>query len=221
MASRYVKQSMKLVFIHGWGFDARFWNALALLLPQYQQERIELGFLSSRRTEKFPQDTPAILIGHSLGFIHGWQQRQDWSAWVAINSFPRFVQTETQPGCVPAAALREMRMKLVVQPEKTLQSFYKQNNAEAPQGTPDIERLREGLDELRDGDVRKILETANIPGLVLAAFNDPLVPIAVSEELGRTAQRIAWHETGGHVLPQSDPGWCAEAIRGFLVAISK
>ncbi|MDX2028830.1 MAG: alpha/beta hydrolase [Alphaproteobacteria bacterium] len=204
---------MELVFIHGWGFDARFWDAVSARLRQFPQQRVDLGFFG-RASE--PVHAPAVLVGHSLGFLHGLPQR-NWAGWIAINSFPRFVQTPGQEGCVPPAMLREMRMRLSANPAQTLQDFHAMIGSPMPEGMPNAECLREGLDALRDGAVDE--NTAcNIPGLVLASRKDPLVPVAASEKLGRMAQQGLWHEAGGHILPQSDPDWCAQAIENFVAS---
>src|SRR5262245_19094736 len=103
--------SVELVFIHGWGFDARFWDALSTLLPQFPQKRIDFGFFASPKADDAPT-SPHILIGHSLGFVHGITKMKKWDGWIAINSFPRFVKTETKPGCTSAAELRDIRQRL-------------------------------------------------------------------------------------------------------------
>lgn len=192
-----------LVFYHGWGLDDSFWNDLRALLPT------------------FPQTSKRILIGHSLGFVQGLQQRQDWNGWIAINSFTRFIKTESTGGCVPAAILRAMTLRLAIEPEKTLQDFYKLIAARPPQHTPPMGDLREGLQALRDSNVLDFLASLNTPGLILVSRHDPLVPVTASEALGNAAQSstLQWHETDGHVLPQSDPSWCAEAITKYVCEI--
>ena len=226
---------IQLVFIHGWGFDARFWDPLSTLLPQFPQERIDLGFFEknclslegsnpkgfdARRdwsTSRSEFGEGSILIGHSLGFVHGLKQRQDWRGWIAINSFARFVQTPSQSGCVPAASLREMRMRFQNNPAAALQNFYQMIEAVPPAGTPNAQRLREGLDELSDSDVVDRLQKLDVPGLALAGRKDPLVPVPISETLGRMAKDgLMMHDKAGHLLAQSHPGWCAEAIAGFI-----
>lgn len=208
---------MELVFVHGWGFDAHFWDPVCAWLSQFRQRRMDLGFYGNPSAAP-PFDNEAILIGHSLGFVHGFTQKKDWGGWIAINSFPRFIYNTDQSGCVAAVELRGMKTFLALDSAKTLRGFYDRIGAEPPEGSPNVERLRSGLDELRDGDVESVFATLDAPGLVLAARNDPLVPIATSEALGRMAKKggIMWHETGGHILPLRDPVWCAEAIQGFV-----
>ncbi len=209
---------MELVFIHGWGFDAGFWDRLAPLLPG-PQRHIDLGFLGH------PAGDPAqlspgrqILVGHSLGFVYGITARQDWAGWIAINSFPRFVATESLPGCVSASALRELRINFHRNPAATLARFRELIGAEPPPAGIEPTSMRQGLDVSRDCDIDATLSSIPAPGLVLASVNDPLVPVATSAALGRAARRadLRWHDTGGHNLPLTEPQWCATAIAEYL-----
>jgi pimeloyl-[acyl-carrier protein] methyl ester esterase len=213
---------IELVFIHGWGFDASFWDPLAALFASYPQRRIDLGFFGEQNSA-LPEGNEKILIGHSLGFIHGLRQKQNWAGWAAINGFARFVEAPGKTGCVPAAALRDMRLRFSSDPAKTLKDFYSFIGARAPQTVSlDADRLREGLDELRGEDVSGIVSALDVPGLVLASRSDPLVPVAASEALAKKTRqaKLKWHERGSHVLPQSDPAWCAQAIKEFLAYFS-
>lgn len=208
--------TVKLVFIHGWGFNKRFWDALSALLPDYQQERIDLGFFGDRNLVKHTDGK--ILIGHSFGFTHGIRNYKNWRGWIAINSFPRFVPAAAQAGCVPVARLMDMRKKLQTDAKKTLRDFYALIGAKPVEGPPNLELLLKGLDELREADVSDSLRSPQIPGLALSGANDPLVSPAISEELGQMAHRggLMRHEKAGHLLPQTEPLWCARAIDDFL-----
>lgn len=203
---------MKLIFIHGWGFDAHVWDSVTSLLADDNQQCLDMGFFGKPMLDM--DSEPAILIGHSLGFVHGLTLRNNWHGWIAINSFPRFLTTPTAPGCVPSSALRDMRMRLTVAPEKTLKGFHELLGSSMPSGTPDMEKLREGLDRLRDSEVGETAAQIS-PGLVLASRHDPLVPAGTSEALAHNKD-ILWHEGGGHILPQTDPAFCAHAIRCFM-----
>lgn len=155
-----------------------------------------------------------ILIGHSLGFLYGLSLPIQWQSWIAINSFPRFITTPEEIGCVPPAALRDMRMRLSTNTEKTLVDFHSMIGAPSPKGAPNTDALRQGLDELRGFDCRDFAGYS-LPGLVLASKNDPLVSVEASENLAKNKD-ILWHQTAGHILPHSDPHFCALAIRNFL-----
>jgi pimeloyl-[acyl-carrier protein] methyl ester esterase len=209
---------MELIFIHGWGFDASFWDELAAQLPQFRQKRVDLGFFGEA-TNDVGGDEKSILIGHSFGFVHGMRSRKKWAGWVAINSFQHFVATPVQAGCVPESSLRETKEKMTKDPQRTLARFYASIGATPPvtPAAPRIERLLESLDELLAIDIDGALRS--MPGLALASRNDPLVPVATSEALAVPTAKIHWHETGGHMLPQSAAPWCAEAIMDFVRAL--
>jgi pimeloyl-[acyl-carrier protein] methyl ester esterase len=205
----------ELIFIHGWGFDARFWDPLTDRLSDIPQRRVDLGFFDAL-PDGMPTSDDCILIGHSLGFMHGLLQKKNWAGWVAINSFARFV-----PDCVPAPVLREMCRRMGVDPRATLDNFYGligAGAAEVPHASPNVDTLRAGLDELRDGDVTSALRNLKVPGLVLASRNDPLVPEVASQALFdvNPSAKISWHETGGHMLPMREVAWFAQAINKFL-----
>lgn len=204
---------MKLVFIHGWGLSPNLWEVLATHLP-YPHQLIDLGFFG-KSTGKLIDSKDNILIGHSLGFIEGIHQKQDWKAWVAINSFPRFLKTSDKIGCTTASELREIRMRLTQDPETTLRNFQNYIGVKAPRGELNVNKLLEKLDVLRDLDIDQTLTALDNPGLVLASCNDPLVPIETSEALAKD-YKIRWHDTAGHNLPEGDPVWCADIIKEFI-----
>lgn len=206
---------MKLVFIHGWGFDAGFWDGLLPLLPEFEQQRVDLGFYGERSAGSAAVGN--ILVGHSLGFVHGMRDSQNWAGWVAINSFPRFLNINNKAGCVEPAVLRSMRQQLAKNAERTLAAFHRSVGATRTAAVPPrLDNLSGGLDELRDADIGDLLETNTKPGLILAAKNDPLVPIETSEAMAASNTSLHWHPAGGHLLPQSDAAWCAKAIKDFI-----
>jgi pimeloyl-[acyl-carrier protein] methyl ester esterase len=208
---------MKLIFIHGWGFDTEFWDRLAPLLSEFEQQRIDLGFFG-KKTDAIQADGN-ILIGHSLGFVHGMRNSKNWAGWIAINSFPHFTNNDNKTGCVEPAVLRTMRQQLAKNPERTLTAFYELIGAsQMVAASSDLDNLSAGLDELRDADIGDILQANTKPGIVLAAKNDPLVPTRTSEAMTVSNKMLQWHPTGGHILPQSGAAWCAKAIKNFIEA---
>jgi pimeloyl-[acyl-carrier protein] methyl ester esterase len=205
---------MQLVFIHGWAFDTHVWNALSPLLSKFPQKRIDLGYFGEA-TKKAADKEPSILVGHSLGFVHGINMRQDWAGWIAINSFSNFVISADGIGCVTPSTPRAMRKQMTGESEHTLDTFYKLIDTPHPKlGTPNIKRLQHGLDELYDADIRQALPGK--PGLVLAAEADPLVPMKTSKALAVAGTQLHWHQIGTHMLPLTGPQWCATHITNFI-----
>ena len=58
-----------------------------------------------------------------------------------------------------------------------------------------------------------------MPALALAGAEDPVVPPAMT---GAALPGVAlrWHRRGGHLLPRSDPQWCAGHIRDFALGLA-
>ncbi len=204
---------MRLIFVHGWGFDTVLWNGIAEALPQYPQRRIDLGFLGGAATvAEFSSDD--VLIGHSLGFLWGLRQQQNWRQVIAINGFARFAGSPEEGACVGPAALRAMRLALARDAGKALATFYRSINHTAPCDRHNATRLAEGLALLETEHIEKPLA---VPCRVLATRNDPLVPKAASDHLAAiTGGSILWSDEGGHLLPLTRPQWCADAIEACL-----
>ncbi len=209
---------MELVFIHGWGFDAGIWRGLCNHLMPHRCHLVDLGFFGNPTLNiKSLSATSSILIGHSLGFAHGLSKNKNWAGWISINSFPRFVNQGDKSGCSSEIELRGMRKRLQSDAASTLHDFYKFIGTSWPITNLDVIKLSEGIDELRVCDVSDTLSAFKGPGLVLASKNDPLVPAALSEELGNMRRtQLIWHSDGGHVLPLSYPEWCATKMINYL-----
>jgi len=202
---------MRLVFVHGWGFDATFWDGLSAALPDFPQARVELGFLG--QVPAWPDFQPDdVLIGHSLGFLWGVQQYRLWRAAIAINGFACFAGGTG--ACVALAVLRAMRVSLARDPKKTLENFYRSFGHAAELAGIDVARLMEGLLLLE----ASLVECPAGSRLILASRKDRLVPPAASEHLATVLNNapIRWQEEGEHLLPLTQSLWCAEAIRAFL-----
>lgn len=202
---------MRLVFVHGWGFDAAIWNELSAALGEFPQTRVDFGFLGA--SSFVPAFTPDdVLIGHSLGLLWGLSYYGCWQRVIAVNSFATFASGEG--AAVAPSALRAMRLSLVRDPKKTLANFYRSVGlSDAPERF-DAGRLSEGLSLLESEAIKEPLLP---PALVLACANDPLVPATATDYLAHMAKTSAiCHDTGGHLLPLRDASWCADRIRAFL-----
>lgn len=203
---------MRLVFIHGWAFDAGIWREVLPLLDGFTCVQAELGFLGAPRALPALQPDD-VLIGHSLGFMWGIDHHAGWPRWIAINGFARFCET-----CAPEKILSAMARNLKRDAHETVAAFYA-TIGHAPQPENLYEpTLAEGLDWLKKLDVESALCTGTGRGLVLAGQHDPIVPGDASQRLAdcRNGTDILWHNKGGHLLPWQAPDWCAAAIRKFL-----
>jgi len=212
---------MKLIFIHGWGFDASFWDDVLHSMPisDHSIHRWDLGFCGRRSTmaefNALEAGDNSVLIGHSLGFLHGLVHLPLVKGRIAINAFPFFVDKVDQKGCVSSAVLRDLRRRLSQDAAKALHSFYDFIKAIPPSLPPHEEMLREGLEFLEAYDGRPLLEKALGPSLFLASCFDPLVPALVSQYMDRYGV-LVMKESDSHVLPQKEPAFCGDQIARFL-----
>lgn len=208
-----------LVLVHGWGFDATFWEPLAAQLPDFATVTVDLGFTGRPDSPEIPTDGRRVAVGHSLGLLWLLKARPfTWDALVSVNGFPRFVEGD---GFGPAQAPRvieRMIRRLGQDPDRVATDFLALCGAPPPQGRLDTAALEQGLKWLLEWDARAALDRDPEPALILAARNDPVVPLAMTEAAfpDRPGHTIAWHDDGGHLLPLTDPRWCAERITEFL-----
>lgn len=209
-----------LVFVHGWGFDASFWNPLRAALSEFDDLAFDLGFLGDESLPEVPAGGRRVAVGHSTGFL--WLLKAKpfaWDALVSINGFSRFVEGEGFRPAVAPRLLDRMIARLGHCPEEVTADFLARCGSREKPGRLNPERLHEGLIWLRDWDARAELDSDSTPVLVLAGKRDPIVPVAMTEHCFAANSRIVrhWHETGGHLLPLSAPAWCARHIREFFV----
>jgi len=209
--------SPTLLFVHGWGLSASMWDSVRRHLADLPSITVELGF---RGRCIVPQCAgPIVGIGHSLGFAWLLKNRPaPLSALIGINAFASFTrQDHNEPG-IDRRILARMRARCALQPEMVVSEFL------ARSGQPGLrderlntERLLEGLDWLRDWDLRAdAAQEGRI--FILAAENDAIVtPAKITSDF--QGRRVDWSPTGSHLLPLLEPEWCAERIRQFIAGM--
>lgn len=192
---------MRIALLHGWGFDAGVWDALAPLLPG-DLVRMDRGYFGA------PVDAgrPDLMIGHSLGAM---LLARRWSdvPLVAINGFDRFCGVDA----VAPRVVQRMAKRFGEDPAKVLADFRAAIGADPAPAIGSPQRLGEDLALLADQTPAPEHGTRL---LVLQAEDDPLLP----PELRRTAFGGAGAvcESGGHLLPLTQARWCARAIAEFV-----
>lgn len=212
-----------LVLVHGWGFDARVWDPLRRALGGLRTQTVDLGFFGRARDPDPGGGEDVVAVGHSLGFL--WLLRRRpvrWRALVSIAGIPRFTRAPDYDHGVDPRVLARMRARLGRAPAATLADF--RARAGAPDGQAltgvDAARLADGLAWLAEWDARGELAADGAPLLALAAADDAIVPMRLSEAVFAARPGTAWRRAshGGHALPLSRPEWCAEEIRAFVAA---
>ena len=203
---------MDIVFVHGWGLDYRIWDPVASRLEGNHLIRVELGFTGL--SEKFlPNDLnlqDSICVGHSLGALWLLKMMSELPrAFISINGFDRFTPHISQEEVLA------MKERLIKSPTKELKRFFKASGGHFEEQNFDIQRLVEGLDWLGSWDASQEIEdlranTCQV--MALAAKDDKIVPSHMTESIWRSDE-IQSKKTGGHILPLTNPEWCAEKIQ--------
>lgn len=202
-----------IVFVHGWGFDASFWQPVRDRLGG-DSAAFDLGFRGTPAQPPVPDG--AWAVGHSLGLL--WLLRHRpfrWRGLISINGFPRFTRADDYVNGVPPRLLERMIQRLGSAPEAVYGDFMGRCGVAAPDSTGlDHGLLAQGLGWLRDWDARPLAE----PVVALAGTLDPIVPPAMSRD-AFAGHDLRWRQ-GGHLLPLTDSDWCAGQIRSILSASS-
>lgn len=212
----------RLVLVHGWGFDHRLWQGLCSALPDLDAVTIDLGFFDPPNCPAFAPDRPVVAIGHSLGVLWLLHTRPfRWQALVSINGFPRFVDAPDYAPAVPVRLVDRMIRRLPADPAGVTQEFRRRCGHFDPlPDRPVPDSLLAGLTWLRHWDARPIAggTATSAPILALSGDADPILPRGMDEHCFRNFPAVTSirRDRGGHLLPLTDPSWCASQIRRFL-----
>lgn len=205
---------MRLVFVHGWGFDSSIWDKLAPSFSDYSL--CDRGYFNS------PADPEAggdfIAVTHSFGTMRLLASLPAGCRGIAaINGFDRFTATGGFPGALPRMVDR-MISRFGDAPEAVLADFRKRCGCDAPFGPIDAALLLEDLETLRDGDCRSQAARCGLPILSLQGARDPILPGAMHAAVFAGANRCERRtlQSGGHLLPRRDAATCIDAISAFM-----
>jgi pimeloyl-[acyl-carrier protein] methyl ester esterase len=198
-----------ILFVHGWSYDARFWDPLrnALATPS---TALDLGYFGAENTS-IP-DGVSLLVGHSLGFL--WLARQPsvrHLPLIGINAFPRFLEAEGYAPAIAPRVLDRMKRRLTADPAAVLSEFWQRAGAPGPDKVADKNALAAGLDQLATWDERENLASRTSSVRLIAGQEDAIVPPAMTR-MAFKSSTIYWLR-GGHALPQTYPIELARLIR--------
>jgi pimeloyl-[acyl-carrier protein] methyl ester esterase len=194
-----------LLLLHGWGFDTRLWDRLAEALAAFRTVRWDRGYFGDRAEPEI--EAPFAAIGHSLGAMLLAERLPAATPLVAINGFDRF----TGEGAVAPRIVERMRARFAEAPDAVLTDFRRRCGA--PPGSSNVQRERLAEDLAILATHRIATSPRRI--LTLQGGCDPILPVTLRNNAFPAAER-ATHPQGGHLLPATHPGWCAEQIEGFL-----
>jgi len=205
-----------LLLVHGWGFDASFWEPLRRALPDVDATAWDLGFLGSVARPALPEGVPVVAVGHSMGLLWLLKERPlAWDRLVSINGFSRFTKAADFPQGLAPRLLERMIARLAEAPEAVYSDFMTRCGV----ADPAVDRIQPqalewGLRALAEWDCRGVAPV----DLVLAGRSDPILPQALTDALF-PPPLAKWHD-GGHLLPLTDPVWCAQQLRIVVESLS-
>ena len=199
-----------ILFVHGWGYDAGFWDPVRAALADVQSSALDLGYFGAENIA-IPRGV-TLLVGHSLGFL--WLARQSalkYLPLLGINAFPRFLEAEDYRPAVAPRALERMRRRVVSDTRGVLGDFWTRAGAAGPDVAPNTAALAAGLDHLAAWDERENLAARASRTRLIAGREDAIVPAAMTE-MALKGSKITWLP-GGHALPQTHAAEIARLIR--------
>ena len=199
-----------ILFVHGWGYDAHFWDPLRATLRDVPSVALDLGYFGAANAT-LPRDV-TLLVGHSLGFL--WLARQSalrHLPLVGINAFPRFLEAEDYRPAISARVLERMRRHVLSDTRSVLEDFWTRAGASGPDGEPKAAALAEGLDHLAAWDERENLAARASPTRLIAGREDAIVPATMTDMASRGSE-MTWLP-GGHALPRTHAAEIARLIR--------
>ncbi|MEG3617419.1 alpha/beta hydrolase [Magnetovibrio sp. PR-2] len=212
---------MRYVYIHGWGFDARFWQPLMERVGA--GECLDLGYRAAQTSDIPPLDESDVVISHSFGtqfMLHKMLQHKP-AALIAINGFARFTKADDFPKGVHPKLLNRMIQGFGLKPNQVFADFMGQCGDVTPyEGSLNWDRLAEDLTAMMDWDERAGLKELNVPVLALAGDADQVVSAEMSQA-SFDGFDLRMKAGGDHILPLSATDWCAEHINGFVAGLSK
>ena len=198
-----------ILFVHGWGYDAGFWDPVRAALGSVPSAALDLGYFGAADTTLPPDVT--LLVGHSLGFL--WLARNNALTHlplIGINAFPRFLEDRDYPAIAPRV-LERMKRRVVSDTRDVLADFWNRAGAAGPDREPDAAALAAGLDHLATWDERENLATRASATRLIAGEEDAIVPAAMTGMAFKDSE-IAWLP-GGHALPRTHAAEIARLIR--------
>lgn len=197
---------MRLLFLHGWGFDAASWDAMRAALAPVETVAWDRGYFGEPRCAAI--EPPFVAVGHSLGsLILAADPPAGCEGLIAINGFDRFAGD----GRVAPRPLARMRARFGQAPGAVLDDFRLRAGGDRHHGPCDAVRLARDLDLLATLESRG----ATPPLLVLNGGEDAILPPAMRDRVFPGAPRLTL-AGGGHLLPLTHPDWCADRVREAL-----
>lgn len=194
-----------LILLHGWGFDARLWDAVTEGLSDFAVVRWDRGYFGA--PEHAAVEGAVAGVGHSLGAMLLADLLPPEAPLIAINGFDHFTGSDG----VPLRVVERMQGRFAELPETVLSEFRARCGAGPAEGALEADRLADDLALLASHHAAP----ASRPILSLQGGMDPILPECLRAHVFPGAERATQAEAG-HLLPLTHAAWCAEQIEAFL-----
>lgn len=206
---------IKIVFVHGWGFDASIWDNIITELNGFETIRLDLGFFAQEQTTF--NDNDVVFVTHSMGLA--WVLRNvkpPYKGLVSINGFTKFCQAEDWPEGIAPRMLSRMVRQFDKNPETVWSDFMIKSGMDNPVYPPNANQmsLSKGLKDLGKWDVRDQFALLSCPKLLCCAKGDMIVPEKLSVD--SFGKGVEWYEGANHLLPLQQAPSIAAHIRSFV-----
>ncbi|AKM11837.1 hypothetical protein AB433_13320 [Croceicoccus naphthovorans] len=204
---------MSLLFLHGWAFDGSIWDDVISRLGRFRCLVDDRGYFGAPVSAL--TDGPVLLVTHSFGTMRALGALPaQCRGLVAINGFDCFGARTDFPG-VPPRLIDRMLGRLAGDAEAVVADFRARCGAPPAQGEINREPLEHDLIAMRDGDARQA--GGSLPILSIQGGADPIMPPAMRAAVFAGAAQVERIERtdGGHLLPVTDPDYCAVMIERF------
>lgn len=219
-----MSKNIHLVFAHGWGFSASFWQFMQKELSDFSIHLMDLGFLKDNKKPSVnlqalacDPDKKIIAIGHSLGFNYIIKNFPiDCDHYISINGFTKFTKNNNFRYGIAPRIIERMIKGLEADGERVLQHFYQQCGAPHFMDILfDQQRLQEGLSWLQNDDCRYFIPKIKQKLTIIASTHDPIVSEAMTRESFIDCH-YHWIKDETHVLPLTQVNYCARIIRDSI-----
>ena len=207
-----------ILFVHGWGFDARFWEPVAERLPDFQKHFIDFGFYGD---EVKPGVERPLVVAHSLGLPWALANLdRPWAGLMAINGFARFTRSWDFINATAPRLVERMHARFGETPEIVAKDFlYRCGIDQVDLTGMKTEAMSKALGWLVKCDERAALAALDCPLEALAGTEDLIVPDPMSRD-SFPPECLTLVEGAGHLLPLTHPEWVAARIRLFASGLS-